>query len=141
MIIALERDVSAAAHWREEDYFRVFEPASVPRLALIVQEELQVAGFLIASVAGDDWEIENIVVRSDARRRGLGLRLVGELATRALARGARNLSLEVRESNAAARRLYEKCEFEIVGRRRAYYANPEEDALLYSRAIASEAPA
>lgn len=41
--------------------------------------------------------------------------------------------LEVRESNMAARRLYEKLGFAETGRRRGYYANPPEDAVLYSK--------
>jgi ribosomal-protein-alanine N-acetyltransferase len=138
IMMALEREASTAAHWRKDDYLKVFEPTGVSRLALVVQREAHIAGFLIASASGDEWEIENVVIKNDTRRRGLGLRLVEELTNKAQARGARNLLLEVRESNEAARKLYEKCGFEIVGRRRGYYANPEEDAVVYRREIVIE---
>ena len=78
-----------------------------------------------------EWEIENIAVAGPARRRGLGTRLLGELLDLARGRGADAVFLEVRESNHAARALYEKWAFLESGRRRGYYKDPEEDAILY----------
>ena len=60
---------------------------------------------------GEEWEIENIAVAGRARRRGLGTRLLGEFLDLAQSRGAEAVFLEVRESNLAARRLYEKWAF------------------------------
>ena len=66
-----------------------------------------------------------------ARRRGLGKRLLSEFLDLARARSAEAVFLEVRESNLAARRLYEKCAFLESGRRKDYYRNPKEDSVNY----------
>ena len=79
----------------------------------------------------DEWEIENVAIAPDARRRGLGTRLVGELLTMAQAQAASAVFLEVRESNHAARALYEKWAFVESGRRAKYYRDPEEDAIVF----------
>ncbi len=129
-LIALERASSTAAHWSEPQYSGIFEPGGPERVALVAAEEA-VLGFIVAQVIGDEWEIENVVVAAAARRRGLGRLLVSELVERARRRAARNLQLEVRESNHAARRLYESSGFQLAGRRKAYYADPVEDALLF----------
>jgi ribosomal-protein-alanine N-acetyltransferase len=62
---------------------------------------------------------------------GIGSALVQELAKRAQRESVSAILLEVRESNLPARRLYEKQGFREVGRRRNYYADPSEDAILY----------
>lgn len=135
-MMALERAATTAAHWREEEYRRIFEPKSVTRLVLVSEGPDGLAGFVVAIVADDEWEIENVVVADHHQRRGIGSRLVSELTRAARARGATAVFLEVRESNAAARSLYERCAFERVGRRRCYYRDPEEDALIYRLALA-----
>jgi [ribosomal protein S18]-alanine N-acetyltransferase len=100
-------------------------------VALIIQEEACVHGFVVARAVGGEWEIENIAVSGQARKRGLGTRLLGELLDLARARGAEAVFLEVRESNRAARALYEKWSFLESTRRTHYYHDPEEDAILY----------
>ena len=82
-------------------------------------------------MVAEEWEIENIAIAGSARRRGLGTRLLGELLDLARAKGAEAVFLEVRESNRVARALYEKWAFLESGRRRRYYKDPEEDAILY----------
>jgi ribosomal-protein-alanine N-acetyltransferase len=94
-------------------------------------EESCLHGFVVARIVGAEWEIENIAIAGSARRRGLGTRLLGELLDLARAQGAEAVFLEVRESNRAARSLYEKWAFLESGRRRNYYNDPEEDAILY----------
>jgi ribosomal-protein-alanine acetyltransferase len=90
-----------------------------------------VLGFLVARHLAPEWELENIVVSPSARRTGLGARLFDALLTRARETNSYAVFLEVRESNAAARSLYEKAGFEPTGFRKAYYTNPQEDAVLY----------
>jgi ribosomal-protein-alanine N-acetyltransferase len=104
-------------------------------MCLVVCEEGQVHGFLVAksiTQEEDEWEIEYVAVGTAAQRRGLGSRLLGESLNRMRARGGRQVFLEVRESNEAARKLYEKRAFVQVGRRRNYYQDPIEDALIFS---------
>jgi ribosomal-protein-alanine N-acetyltransferase len=129
-MLELERRAATAAHWREQDYRRLFETGG-QRLALVLEEEGKVRGFVVGRDLGEEWEIENVAVAGPARRRGSGTRLVGELLNHARARGARSIFLEVRESNRAARALYEKWAFQESGRRKSYYRDPEEDAVVY----------
>jgi ribosomal-protein-alanine acetyltransferase len=136
---ALEQQSETAAHWAEREYDALFAPEAPPRLALVACNEVdpqQILGFVIARLAGSECEIENVVVGAEYRRRGVGSVLVRDLLLRARLCGATSVVLEVRESNASARRLYEKLGFSEHGRRRSYYQNPREDALLFQFSVA-----
>jgi len=135
-MIRLEKHAATAAHWSAEQYDRIFTIAVPRRVALVIDEAAGVQGFLIAQVVAPEWEIENIAIAADARRRGLGTRLLGEFLDRARAEGAHAVFLEVRESNRAARSLYEKWAFVESGRRIGYYQDPQEDAIGYRHSIA-----
>ncbi|MDP9264462.1 MAG: ribosomal protein S18-alanine N-acetyltransferase [Acidobacteriota bacterium] len=128
-MMALESHAVTAAHWSVADYARLFAPG--PQTVALVLEEEEVEGFAVARGVGTEWELENIAVAGPAQRRGLGTHLLVELLEWASQAGARNMFLEVRESNHAARSLYEKWAFVESGRRKAYYRNPDEDAVLY----------
>ena len=130
-IMELEKRAATAAHWSAAQYEALFCASDAERVALILKKRCQLQGFVIARVMAEEWEIENIVVADSARRRGLGTRLLGELLDLARASGAAAVFLEVRESNRAARALYEKWAFLESGSRRGYYADPQEDAILY----------
>jgi ribosomal-protein-alanine acetyltransferase len=130
-MMTLEKQAVTVAHWSAEQYETLFHASSPARVALIIEEGAHVQGFLIARVVEKEMEIENIAIIGSARRRGLGTRLLGELLDLARAKGAKAVFLEVRESNCAAQALYEKCLFRESGRRRSYYKDPEEDAILY----------
>jgi ribosomal-protein-alanine acetyltransferase len=130
-LIALEKYAVTAAHWSAEQYRAVFSSGQIPRIALIIEDGGAIQGFLIARGIHSEWEIENIVIAGPARRRGLGTRLLGEFLNTIRSRSATAVFLEVRESNAAARRLYEKLAFTESGRRTAYYRDPEEAAITY----------
>ncbi|MCW2235586.1 GNAT family N-acetyltransferase [Azospirillum canadense] len=82
-------------------------------------------GFVLARVAAEDGEIIAIGVLPDARRGGVGRRLVAAARDGAGRLGATALFLEVAEDNAAARYLYKSCGFFPVGRRPGYYKRPE----------------
>ena len=73
-----------------------------------------------------------MVTAAGDRRRGIGSQLLKELIAIARERKLQTIFLEVRESNVAARALYCKFGFEESGRRKNYYANPTEDAVLYT---------
>jgi ribosomal-protein-alanine N-acetyltransferase len=114
----------------EADYLQIFAGGTPERIALVL-EETGIVAFIVARGIGDEWEIENVAVAGPARRRGLGARLLGELLMQLKRRGVSSVFLEVRESNAAARMLYEKWAFVESGRRTAYYRDPAEDAIVY----------
>ena len=78
----------------------------------------------------DEGQITNIATHPDHRRRGLAGQVLEALLTEARARGLAFVTLEVRESNAAAIALYEKYGFATVGRRPRFYTQPTEAALI-----------
>ena len=87
-------------------------------------------GYIVGSLGGDEAEIINVAVAVSWRGCGLGFALVLEALQYLQARGVRQVTLEVRRSNTAARRLYHRCGFVERGVRRGYYTNPPEDALV-----------
>jgi [ribosomal protein S18]-alanine N-acetyltransferase len=132
-IRALERQVNTAAHWAEREYDALFAADAPARIALVAVDEIsptQLHGFVIARCAPDDWEIENVAVARERQRLGIATKLIRQAVLRAHTSGATSVLLEVRESNLAARRLYEKLGFSERGRRSNYYRDPQEDALL-----------
>jgi len=94
-------------------------------------------GFLVARRVASEWELENIVVARSARRRGCGRRLLDALIAHATQTNGESVFLEVRESNAAARALYGRAGFRETGRRKSYYDNPVEAAILYGLRLSS----
>lgn len=146
-LVEIASHSATAAQWNQAEYLKLFspdEPTAQPevepqvdpliktqsRTALVVEQSGSVVGFIVGRQVADEWEIENIAVTGAARRCGLGSRLVGELLDLVRSRGGKSVFLEVRESNLAARSLYEKWAFLEVGRRKMHYQNPTEDALL-----------
>jgi len=147
-IIELERVSPTAAHWSEPQYQQaVSQTDSSDRIALLAETPAGISasdqtllpcciiGFLVARRVGPEWELENIVVASQARGRGLGKRLLDALIVHAKNLDGVSVLLEVRESNTAARRLYEKAGFRQNARRASYYKEPTEDAILYVLAL------
>lgn len=131
-IVELERSARDAAHWSETAYMEMFDSESAARIALVIAEgERRISSFLIARFAGSECELENIVVSESCRRNGFGSRLIQSLVSAARERHVLRLFLEVRESNAAARALYESCGFHVSGHRTSYYSAPAEDAITY----------
>ncbi|HKJ00777.1 MAG TPA: ribosomal protein S18-alanine N-acetyltransferase [bacterium] len=98
------------------------------------------AGLLCFQRVGDEAEVYRIAVLPALRGQGLGRWLLVRFMARARAEGLRRAYLEVRESNAAARRLYEAAGFAEAGRRPGYYRQPSEDAVLYAWDAAPDAP-
>ena len=137
----LEVQASTAAHWSAAQYDALFADNAPPRIVLIAKNDdrdcndVEVVGFLIARCLASEWEIENIVVADDRKRGGIGMALVRRLLSEAEAASVTAIILEVRESNEGARRLYESIGFTSEGRRRAYYREPAEDAIVYRRAL------
>ena len=122
---------ATGAQWNPAEYENLFSgDATQGRTALVLEDDNEVAGFIVGRQIADEWEIENVAIHGPARRRGLGACLLGEFLDLARGRGGKQVFLEVRESNHAARGLYEKWAFTEAGRRKMYYHNPDEDALI-----------
>jgi ribosomal-protein-alanine N-acetyltransferase len=95
----------------------------------------EVVGFSVVYLAGDEGDLANLAIAESARRGGVGRRLLEHVLAVARAGGARVIFLEVRESNVAARALYDSAGFVDVGRRAKYYARPVEDALILRKEL------
>ena len=137
-IIALERQTAASAHWTDAHYEALFD-ASAPRRVTLAAEsptDLALCGFVVALATSDEWEIENIVVALSHQRCGVGHHMVAALIAEARLYGAQLIRLEVRQSNVAAQRLYQKCGFQMAAERKNYYSFPVENAALFTLRLA-----
>ena len=101
--------------------------------------EPSVIGFIAARVNLDEMHVNNIGVRHGHRRRGVGGLLLGAALAAASGHGAREAILEVRASNLDAQALYARFGFKVVGRRKNYYRDPPEDALVMTRRLGAGA--
>ncbi len=104
----------------------------------VARERGAVLGYAILVAGAGEAHLLNVCVRSTDRRRGHGRALVRHLIDVAIGHGAATLFLEVRASNAVARRLYETLGFRAVGVRKNYYpaANGREDATILALSLA-----
>jgi [ribosomal protein S18]-alanine N-acetyltransferase len=143
-MMSLDRETTTASHWSRRHYVAFFAAnarGASERLALVVVDQSHNAGetapescllaYLVAHRVDTEWDLENIVVAEKMRRTGVGLQLIRELAEYVARANGNSISLEVRESNIAARSLYEKSGFTEIGRRKSYYSHPLEDAIIY----------
>ena len=99
-------------------------------LWLVAVEDDRVAGYIGSQTVLDETDMMNVAVHPDFRRQGVGEALIIQLVEYLKAMGSHCLTLEVRASNAPAIHLYEKLGFCEIGRRKNYYRNPREDALI-----------
>lgn len=107
------------------------------RAYLVVDNSQGIAGYGGMMFVEEDAHITTMAVSPRARRGRLGTRLMLRLVDEARQRGARNLTLEVRASNAAAQRLYDRFGFDRVGVRKDYYRT-EDAVIMWARDIDSE---
>ena len=97
----------------------------------LVYEELgTVLGYCVLRTLADEGEIQRIAVDPAFRRQGIARKLMESMAAVARMKGAREVALEVRESNVSARKLYESYGLRQEAVRRDYYRNPAEDAII-----------
>ena len=97
---------------------------------LVAMDGEKLVGYVGSQTVLGETDMMNVAVHPESRRQGIAEALIQELICRLRERGSRCLTLEVRQSNLAARYLYEKMGFQQVGKRPGYYRNPKEDALI-----------
>lgn len=102
-------------------------------VALVAECDQQICGYAFFRTCLPECELLHLVVAPECRRRGVGGALLHHAFADFSDRGYGTCFLEVRNSNTAARHLYEKWGFHQVGTRKHYYSQPVEDALLMSR--------
>ena len=134
-VLAIER-MSFATPWSESNFRREIEDNPVA-WNLVARAGGTLVAFACAHVVADELMINDLAVDTSVRRQGFGRALLRHLVDGARLRGCRRATLEVRPSNAPARALYGAFGFDIVGRRRGYYADTGEDALLLECALSS----
>ena len=128
-VVALEQE-SFTNPWPRDTLVWELTNSDVTRVYLLRDTEDRAIAFCVAWVVFDELHINTLAVSPALRRRGLATFLLGEVMADAARDGARRATLEVRESNAAALELYARLGFRVTARRRDYYANPVEDALI-----------
>jgi len=127
-IAAIER-LTFSDPWSKREFTAVL--ALTHAIFLVVADQRdEVAGYAVVSCIADEAEVLNIAVSPMRQRSGLGGRVLDAAMDEARRRGASKFFLEVRESNAAARALYASRAFKEISRRKRYYQNPAEDALV-----------
>jgi ribosomal-protein-alanine N-acetyltransferase len=138
-VAAVEREVAEAPHWVEYEYAAILrtdgEVQGLVRRRLFVAEVgCRLLGFAVGKVFGSGGdcvaELESVVVAQAARRIGIGRALCGEVVSWSKDQTAMALELEVRAGSVGAIALYSSVGFVVAGRRRRYYREPVEDALL-----------
>lgn len=128
LLAAFEADWSSEA-WSEEA-FRAFSREGSSTV-LVLRENEELVGYAAFRLVCDYGELETCFIAPAFRRRGYAKMLLSEVLRCAAEAGA-CLTLEVRESNLAARRLYESLGFVPCGKRRTFYRAPTEDAVVYT---------
>lgn len=124
--------------WSHQGY--VAEVGDQDSICLIIKNEYEIAGFLIAGLTPSDMsgELYNIGVRQKYRRYGLGSGLLQSMTKKAQDAGITRVFLEVRKSNKGAIHFYEKHRFETVGLRKGFYRDPAEDGISMRLRISRE---
>ncbi|MBL6277741.1 ribosomal protein S18-alanine N-acetyltransferase [Micromonospora fiedleri] len=131
-VLTIEADLFGAEQWSAAMFWN--ELANGHHYRIATDDDGTVLGYAGLAVAPPDeaW-VQNIAVRRDAQRRGIGRLLLEELLAEAARRDLRAVLLEVAADNAPAQRLYAGYGFEPIGVRRGYYQPSNTDALVMRR--------
>jgi|SRR4051812_41329753 ribosomal-protein-alanine N-acetyltransferase len=116
--------------WSRETLARDLRNSDVARVYALRNASGTLLAFCGCWFVADELHINTLAVRTDVRRQGLATMLLRFVLAEAAAARLTHATLEVRRSNDAALRLYERFGFEIRGIRRNYYQRPIEDALV-----------
>ncbi|MFE9200622.1 ribosomal protein S18-alanine N-acetyltransferase [Micromonospora sp. NPDC007230] len=131
-VLPLEADLFGAEQWSPAMFWNELANGHCYLVATDADGTvLGYAGLLVAPP--DEAWVQNIAVRRDAQRRGIGRALLEALLAEAARRGVRSTLLEVAADNAPAQRLYATYGFEPIGVRRGYYQPSNTDALVMQR--------
>ena len=127
-VVAIER-ASFSMPWSRGAFLYEIQQNRVAR-CWVLRDGDRLAAYLCLWEIGDELHVTNIAVDPAMRRRGLARHLLGAILENGRARHLRAVTLEVRPTNDEARTLYESFGFRVVGRRRGYYYDTGEDALV-----------
>ncbi len=134
-ILAMAQSLENVPRWQPSAWLAALNPAAAPlRIALVAAGAAagDLRGFAVAASMAPQAEIETIAVLPEARRLGVGRRLMTALAAELAQVRIEEVFLEVRVSNLGAQAFYLALGFTRTGRRSRYYIDPIEDAVLMS---------
>jgi len=131
-VLAIEERAFTSA-WTREMHLAELQNRNVSYCFVASDSDGRAVGFCSFWHVVDELHINNLAVLPEYRRQGVASTLLTFVMAEGVRFGARRATLEVRQSNAAARQLYERFGFTVAGVRRAYYSKPEEDALVLWR--------
>lgn len=117
-----------AMPWSREDFWR--ETRNELAEYVVAEMNGKIIAYAGAWVSFDQAEVMHIAVEPELRGQGVGTLIFGALIAAVKKRGAKSITLEVRPSNTAAIKLYENFGLKSVGRRKGYYLDNGEDALI-----------
>ncbi len=106
--------------------------------SFVICEDGRLAGYIMFHNVIDESVIINLAIDPDCRRRGFAEELLRDTLQGLIERGFNRFFLDVRASNLAAQNLYLKFGFAARGRRKAYYSQPDEDAIIMVKTIDGE---
>ncbi|WP_288962534.1 ribosomal protein S18-alanine N-acetyltransferase [uncultured Streptococcus sp.] len=119
-------DVYPVSPWSEKQILSDMQQDNVDYF--FVKKDEKIVGFLAISQLAGELEITNIAIKKAYQGHGLGSQLLANLDHVYFP-----IFLEVRASNTPAQALYKKCGFGIIGKRKQYYHEPVEDAIIMKR--------
>lgn len=130
-VLAIEQD-SFPTPWTRRHFLHELQ-ANPFGWNLVLCDGDEIIGYASMWAAGYELHINDVAVDRSRRREGLGRFLMETVLREGVKRGCAKVVLEVRYRNTAARKLYEKLGFRITGRRRRYYQDTGDDALMLER--------
>jgi ribosomal-protein-alanine N-acetyltransferase len=136
-VVAIADSLPDAPHWKFEVYQAMVDPTRTPARICVVADDSdgRVVGLGVMVLIPPQAELEAIAVTEERQRRGIAGSLWCDLLTELKRLHITEVILEVRESNRIAQDFYRASGFFETGRRRGYYADPQEDAVLMKREI------
>ena len=124
-LLPIEEDLFGVEKWTAGMFWNELANGHYYRVAL---DGDRVVGYAGLALTPDEAWVQNIAVRRDAQRRGLGRTLLADLLAQAARHGRRQVLLEVAADNIAAQALYAAFGFETIGVRKGYYQPTNTDA-------------
>lgn len=128
-VVAEIEKVSFPTPWSREIYREELTENNFAHY-YVIENDQGVVGFIGAWIIFDEIQVTNFAVLPSERTRGYGHMLFQYLINKALLKGGRLMSLEVRESNVAAQKLYQSFGLKKAGIRKRYYTDNNEDAIV-----------
>ncbi|MBQ3528848.1 MAG: ribosomal protein S18-alanine N-acetyltransferase [Clostridia bacterium] len=125
-----ERECFPGDYWSENTFLENMKNPACRMVCLCDMQVPKIISYSVFYTVGDEADLANIAVLPERRKEGIGGALLDEILGIAFSDGAFRIFLEVRESNEAAIGLYRSRGFAEIGKRKRYYRNPTEDAVL-----------